>query len=229
MGRGLVLLAAALFVACAPVAPMLTGGRTTPRDRTDLALGAAVRVPVGDMVVQSALDDLDRTLALGAGGGAAPIGFVRYGLTEDLELGGEITPSQLRATLRGQLPLGSLGLLNLGIAPFGGYALEGDALAARGGALATLAVTLDISSIYEAWIGVRVGVEHAAGELGESSLALTGLRTGGAVGIGIGFRRFHVLIELAVDHELWWGSLDDSSIQRNGVVLTPAFAFRLRL
>jgi hypothetical protein len=195
-----------------------------------LAVGGAARVPIGDLVPQAAPEDDALLLAFGAPSGVAPSAFVRHGLSDQVELGLEASGSSLRGSLRGLFDLGSFAHLVLGIAPFAGGLYDGDGGAAfRGGALVPVAITLEVFSLYEAWVGLRAGIEHIAGDLADRSVSFTGLRTGGVVGLGVGFRRLHVLLELAIDHELWWGRLGDRSVERNGVALTPAFAVRLRL
>ncbi|MGE3636885.1 MAG: hypothetical protein AB7P00_43680, partial [Sandaracinaceae bacterium] len=59
---------------CATVLPSLAGGRVTPCGRVDVAGGAAVRVPVGDLVAQVTPDDVERSLAVAGPGGVAPLG-----------------------------------------------------------------------------------------------------------------------------------------------------------
>src|SRR5262245_45713688 len=115
---GLALLALAL--GCAPAAPQLSGGRTTPHGRTDLALGSAMRVPVGDLVAQPTPDDLQTALAYSAPGGVVPLGFVRHGITRDVELGVDVVGTTLRGSVRGQLDLGSDVKLVLGAIPLVG-------------------------------------------------------------------------------------------------------------
>jgi hypothetical protein len=220
---------ACVVSACAPSAPLLSGGRTTPHGRSDLAAGAAFRVPVGDLVAQPAAEDRESALAYGAPGGAAPLGSVRHGVTRDVEIGADIVGTTLRGSVRGQLELGSSALLVLGAMPLVGLAGQDEDYAVRAGGLVPIVVSVDLSSLYEAWIGVRVGLEHVTGSLGGRAIELSGLRTGGVIGLGVGFRRLHVLLELAIDHEYWWGAIGGSSVERNGVALTPAFAVRLRL
>lgn len=224
-----VLLACAV-AGCATAEPTLAGGRTVPPGRSDLAAGGAFRVPVGELVAQPLPEDDEQLLAFGAPGGAAPVVFARHGLDEHLDLGVEASGSSVRASLRGRIPLGSLAHVLIGIVPHAGAVsdLEGND-AFRGGAMLPIVLGAEVFSMYEAWIGARVGLEHVTGELASRSVGLTGVRTGGVVGLGVGFRRLMLLVELAVDHELWWGSLGDTRIERNGVALTPAFALRLRL
>lgn len=224
LGGSLTLL---FLVACAPALPSFAGGRTVPSGRTDLALGGAVRVPVGDMVAPPMGDASDRALALTAVGGATPAAFVRHGLTDDVDLGVEATASSARLLARGRFRSGLMSFVG-GIAPHVGLAhVDGELV--RAGATIPLVLAIDVVSAYEIWIGVRAGLEHVFGELGGEAISMTGLRTGGMVGLAVGFRRFSVLVELGVDHELWTGSVGAVRVERSGLVLTPAFGFRLRL
>lgn len=224
-------LALALVSGCAPALPTFTGGRTTPSDRTDIALGGAVRVPVGELVPEGT-DPSDELLRLSSVGGVAPVAFVRHGLTEDVDLDVQAAGSTLRIGVRGQLRLPSGLRLVAGLTPHVGAAYDDGRMVRFGGAL-PIALAIDLFSVVEAWIGARLVVEHATGELGQDASArgasVTGIRSGGVVGLAVGFRRVHVLVELGVDHELWLGEIGDTSIERSGVALTPAFALRIRL
>lgn len=191
-----------------------------PRGRTDLAVGAAVRVPVGDLASEPMLAEVSP-------GGVAPSGFVRHGLGPDADLGAEISGTSARAMLRGQLGLDMVRLVG-GIAPHVGLAHSGGELVRVGGTV-PITLAIDLFSLYEVWIGARVAVEHLTGSAQAASISMTGLRTGGVVGMAVGFRWLWVLVELGVDHELWTGSVSDISIERNGLVLTPAFAVRVRM
>jgi hypothetical protein len=226
-------LAGLALAACAPVGPVLAGGRTTPNDRSDLALGAAVRVPMTDLV-PAAMGPARELTTFGASGGAAPVAAVRHGLNEDVDLGVEAVGSSMRVTLRGQIPIGPAFLIG-GISPEGGLVYsdprEGTmgGSAFRGGATVPLLFALDLFSLYELWIGPRFGLAHIGGDSAGRSVAFTGLRAGGVVGMAVGFRRIHLLADLAIDYEHWCGSLGGTGVERDALVLTPAFAIRIRI
>ncbi len=200
-----------------------------PIGRSDLALGGAVRVPTGDLAPEAMGDDADQALRYGAPGGAVPVAFFRYGFGDDADLGVEASGTTLRAMLRGRLRLGGFASLMGAIVPHLGVAHDGSA-AVRGGGTLPVVVGFDVLSVLEIWLGVRGAIDHLGGELaGGDTVSLTGVRTGGVVGVAAGFRRLHVLVELGIDHELWLGELAGRSIERNGLALTPGFAVRLRL
>jgi len=207
-------------VGCAPTFGSFAGGRTVPRGRSDLALGAAVRVPVGDLASEPLLSEVSP-------GGVAPSGFARHGLGPNADLGIEISGSSARAMLRGQVGAGMARLVG-GIAPHVGLAHSDGELVRVGGTI-PLTLSIDLFSLYEVWIGARIAVEHLTGSVQAASISMTGLRTGGVVGMAVGFRWLWLLVELGVDHELWSGTVSDTSIERNGLVLTPAFAVRVRM
>jgi len=222
------LLAAA--AGCAPAAPSFAGGRTVPPGRADLATGAAFRVPTGELAPAAGGDEADQALRFGAPGGAAPVVFLRYGLGPQADLGLDGTGTSGRALLRARLPFLGFGSLIVGLAPHLGVGGDEDAAALRVGGTVPVVLSFDVLSVLELWVGARGGLEHiGGGEAGGVSVELTGVRTGGVIGLATGFRRLHVLIELGIDHEYWTGSVGDSSIERNGLVLTPAFTIRLRL
>lgn len=215
---------------CAPSLPAFAGSRTTPEGRLDAVLGMAGRLPTGDLASGDAL-------SLAGPGGIAPAGAVRVGVSDDVDLGLVVSSASGRAELRWGTRLGQL-RAHVGLAGFGGYAVtNADANGAQGsgwraGALLPLTLAFDVAGILEAWIGARFAFERVEGELGPGALgarsALWGLRGGGVVGLALGFRRVHILAELAVDGEHWSGQNGGVSLERAGVALTPAFALRVR-
>jgi hypothetical protein len=223
------------LVGCAPAAPMLLGSRTTPRDRVDVGLGGAARIPVGELSPRDAGDEM---LAFAEPGGLAPVGYARWGFVRHGSLGAFVTGSTLRLELHGEARLSTFLRLAYGIMPYGGYAWSGVRQGTPGGegwrvgALAPLAISFDAGGVIEGWLGIRAGFEQAEGMVGMEGMRAAGnlsaFRGGGFVGIAAGLRRLHVLAELAVDYEYWRGSLGGVAIERQGAVFTPGFALRIR-
>lgn len=228
-GLASVLLCGAL-AGCAPSLPSFAGSRTTPADRADVVLGMAARVPTGDLAS-------DASLALAGPGGIAPAGAVRVGVSPDLDVGMVVSGASGRIEARYGARLGQL-RAHVGVAGFGGYAVtDPDANGAQGsgwraGGFVPLTLAFDVAGILEAWIGARFAFERVEGTLGPLAMGATtdawGLRGGGVVGLALGFRRVHVLAELAVDGEHWSGHVGATSFERAGVSLTPALGARVR-
>lgn len=233
-GRTLAVLAWGVLVSvasgCAPSLPSFAGSRTTPADRTDVLLGMAARVPTGDLAS-------DASLALAGPGGLAPAGVVRVGVSPEVDVGMVVSGASGRLEARYGTRLGQL-RAHIGVAGFGGYAVtDPDANGAQGsgwraGGFVPLTLAFDVAGILEAWIGARLAFERVEGDLGPSALGARtdawGLRGGGVIGLALGFRRVHVLAELAVDGEHWSGHVGTTSFERAGVSLTPAFGARVR-
>lgn len=196
---------------CAPAHPVLGGAATTPQDRGALALGGAARIPLGEE-----LEGEHRSP-----GGVVPVTSYRRGIGPHTDVGVMVAGPLARLDLRQQLELSEdivRVVLTGSIAPYAG-AIDG--VAPGYGADLPLLFAVDADSLVELWIGPRLGVERAQTEgLGWA----TGLRAGGVVGLAFGFRHLHALVELTAQYEAWWSRVD-----RDGVVLTPAFALRLRL
>jgi len=206
---GPVALCAVLLAGCAAALPALPGGRTTPLARTDLALGGAARIPLGN---RDALGSL--------GGGLAPLVAARHGLLLHTDLGLMVVGMLARVELRQEAVLSDDTIrtrLSVAAAPFGGVDTDG---AATIGAELPLLLGIDGSSVIELWVGCRPAVLRAPYGDGASA---TVWRLGAVVGLAVGFRRVHALVELTADYEHRVGPLPD------GVVLTPGFALRLRL
>ncbi len=222
------------LVGCAPALSSFSGARTTPAGRGDVALGASARVPLGDLAHPS-----DGALVgLTSPGGVAPGGFVRIGLARGWDLGVLAWGPNGRLELRGSVRLGTFTRFIGGVAAYGGgIAQDATPEQSRGdgyrvGALLPLVFALDLGSIFEAWGGIRLGYEHVGGALVVDDRALRGeadaFRGGLVVGLAVGFRRVHALLELAADYELWRGQLDGRPIERQGVALVPGFGLRVR-
>jgi hypothetical protein len=223
-----------VLVGCAPAAPMLLGGSTTPRNRVDVGLGGAARVPVGDLAPREFASG-DELLAFAEPGGIVPVLWARWGFLRDWQAGLFVTGSTARLELMGEASISPFMRLIAGIAPYGGYAIsQGQGALSSGegyrlGALAPLAIALNVGGIFEGWLGARLGVEHAEGTIAEARAGhLTAFRAGAFLGLSVGLPRVHVLAELAADYEYWRGALATLSIERQGLALTPGFALRIR-
>lgn len=229
-----------LSSACAVAPPALTGGSTTPNRRGDVLAGGAARVPFGDLREHGtpvATDSRYRRDAQSAG--IVPVVAARYGLAHDVDLGLMVAGATLRAELRREHVLAETSTrpsFVYALAPYVGLIDGGDALggrATRFGLDLPLTYAVDFGGVYEFWLGARFSAEAVRGRLardGALEHVDAGKLSGGAlVGLGLGFRRLHVLLELTTAYERWWGHHGDQSVSRGGLVLTPAFALRLRI
>ena len=195
---------------CAPAVPVLSGALPTPEDRGAIAAGMAARIPLGSLEEQPA-----------APGGVAPVLEARFGLSRDTDVGlmavGALGRADVRQAVRIVDDLTSYAV-TFGLAPYVGAVHEGGL---RWGAQAPILFTVDAGSVVQLWVGPRIRFERAHTDLEGDA---TGLELGGVLGLGLGFRHFHGLLELSAAYERWWSQTD-----REGLALTPAFALRLLL
>lgn len=231
---GIVLAACGLLFGCAPALSSFSGARTTPAGREDIALGASVRAPLGDLArpVDGPL------LGLMSPGGVAPAGFFRVGIARGWDLGVLVAGPNGRLELRTSVRLGTMARFTAGISGYGGGITreatdaEGRGDGYRVGALLPLVFALDLGGIFEAWGGVRLGFEHVGGQIVTGDIVdrghATAFRGGLVVGLAVGFRRVHALLELAADYEYWRGQLSSVSFERQGIALVPGFGIRVR-
>lgn len=231
------LVASFLAAGCAPALPTLSGGRTTPSDRADLAIGMAARAPALDLA--PADPGTTELLSLSGPGGVVPAGSFRVGLDDAWDLGVIVAGTGGRVEVRTGGPLGTLANYHVGAAISTGYqrseatqsgmgAMLASAEGYRVGAFVPIGIGAALGGIFEGWGTLRLGAEYVNGTVGTQSGDAWIFRSGLALGIGVGFRRVHVLLELAVDFEHVRGQLGAVAIDRSGVVLTPATALRLR-
>lgn len=228
----LALAATAALSACAPALPVWSGGTGTPRGRFDLATGAAVRRPLGDLAKASAATVPSRV----AQGGVTPALQVRHGVGSDLDFALTFSGTLVRLDVRRAMLLAASGTTTYSLLPslgvYGG-AFE-DTTGARGawfGADAPLLLGVSFGTIIDLYVGPRFGLERAHGAWfeNESRASGLGLRAGGTVGVGAGFMGHLGLLELTVQHEWWDGEVGGRPADARGFVLIPSFAFRIRL
>lgn len=216
---------ALLLPACAPALPPLAGGDTTPGGRGDLALGGSARVPFGEL-----RDHEDAVLNEATTAGVAPVAQGRIGLGNHTDVGLRLQGNLARASLRKRWQVErQLGLL-VGAAPYAGWVPDrgGDRSPGRRlGLDVPLTLGARFNGVYEAWGGLRFAMEHATAP-NEPRESVLGMRAGLILGLAVGFRRLHALLELTADYE-YWAVQSGSEASYGGMALTPAFALRFRL
>lgn len=233
----LVLLSVVAAGGCATAVPAMVGGSTTPKHRTDLGVGGAARVPLGKLKNWDTGEPNYQPDA--SAGGVVPMGYGRYGLTDEWDLGLLVAGTMARADFRNETLLkdgSSRSALVVGISPYGGWIAEDGARAAGGRAGLEVPFTygVEIGGVYEFWLGGRASGEWVKGdfERGDAQTLQSGfgIRVGPVIGMALGIRRFHALVELTAAYEHWSiGGVDGGRLRRNGVALIPGFALRLRL
>lgn len=212
-------------------------GSTTPSSRADTSLGAAVRIPTGDLRDDAADPSEYRRRAEPAG--LTPVAAFRYGVARGLDVGALLAGTTLRLDVRRELGAfedTTRPTWIVSASPFVGWIPEHDELGRgyRVGLEGRVARAVDIGGLYEAWAGLRLGTEAVAGEFAREGLARAdgrafALRGGAMLGVSAGFRRVHAFLELSVVYEHWWGEHGDTRLNHGGVVLTPSFGLRVRI
>jgi len=233
----LVLLAA--MSSCATAVPAMVGGSTTPKNRTDIGIGGAARVPLGDLKDPVVTDPGEPGYREAAdAGGVVPLAYARYGLSRTWDLGLMVAGTMVRADARHETLLqdgSTRSSLVVGIAPYGGWITDRDGSGSGGrvGLEVPFTFGVDIGGIYEFWIGARGSGEYVLGDFRISGSAArasgAGVRIGPVIGMALGVRRFHALIELTAAYEHWFIDQAGVSLDRGGFALIPGFGLRLRL
>ncbi len=217
----------------------MSGGATTPEYRTDLGIGGAARVPLGDLKgTPSDMSAADDYVNQAEAGGLVPLAYGRYGMGEHWDLGLMVSGTTVRAEVRREKSL-SGGILRsaliYGLAPYGGWIPETDGSGSGGrvGGEIPFVFGAEVGTAYEFWFGARASAEYVTGmfelEGVEQDTHGVGLRIGPVLGMALGIPRFHVLVELTAAYEHWFIDSAQQSFHRGGVVLIPGFGFRLRL
>ncbi len=224
---------------CATAMPAMAGGSTTPKHRTDFGIGGAARVPLGDLKDPSVEDPGDSGFREAAdAGGIVPMGYGRYGLSRDWDIGLLVAGTTIRVDARHETVLRNgttRSSFVVGIAPYGGWIgdRDGSGHGGRVGLEVPFTYGMDIGGVYELWVGARGSGEAVFGDFevtgGTSRASGGGIRFGPVVGMALGVRRFHALVELTAAYEYWFIDQAGVSLNRGGFALIPAFALRLRL
>jgi hypothetical protein len=232
------LLPVLIVAGCAPAIPVLGAGSTTPERRGDFALGGAVRIATGELDPANAPPEAVSALGEAASSGVAPVASFRYGVASATDLGVTVAGTLGRLDVRHEIVLSEdiIRFVALaGIGAYGGHMGGGpdDGAGARVGGDVPLVLGVDAVGLVSAYLGGRIGVEHAWGELGATGArqraAVTGFRAGGLFGLALGFRHVHALFELSALYERWSGDVGGAGLEVEGFVLVPAFALRVRM
>ena len=224
---------------CATAVPAMSGASITPKNRTDLALGGAARVPLGGLKDPVVVDPGESEYRYAAdAGGVVPMAYGRYGLTDKWDLGLMVAGTTVRAEARYAHVLQegtTRSSLIVGLAPYGGWIPDRDASGSGGrvGFEVPFVYGIEIGGVYEIWIGARGSGEYVFGDFqvaGSGRKASgAGVRAGPVIGMALGVRRVHALIELTAAYEYWFIDHAGVSLNRGGFVLIPGFGIRLRL
>ncbi|MBW2508618.1 MAG: hypothetical protein JRE81_08315 [Deltaproteobacteria bacterium] len=235
---GIVLVSAAALGGCATAVPAMIGASTTPNNRTDVGFGGAARVPLGELKDPAVIDPGDSQYRYAAdAGGVVPMAYGRYGLADRWDLGLMVSGATVRAEVRYERVLTegtTRKALVVGMAPYGGWIAERDQSGGGGrvGFEVPFAFGVEIGGIYEIWLGARGSGEYVFGDFqiagSEQRASGAGLRAGPVVGMALGIRRIHVLVELTAAYEHWFIDHAGTSLDRGGFVLIPGFGVRLR-
>jgi len=238
IGIGFALLTLAALGGCATAMPSMIGASTVPKNRTDFGLGGAARVPLGDLRGPDVPDPGDSEYRYAAdAGGVVPMAYGRYGLSSRWDLGLMVSGTTVRAEARYERVMREgttrTGLV-VGMAPYGGWIPERDQSGSGGrvGFEVPFAFGVEIGGIYEIWLGARGSGEYVFGDFQISGSAQSasgaGLRLGPVIGMALGVRRVHALVELTAAYEYWFIDHAGESLDRGGFVLIPGFGIRFR-
>lgn len=238
IGVGFVLLTLAALGGCATAVPAMMGASTTPKNRTDIGLGGAARVPLGELRDPLVLDPGASEYRYAAdAGGVVPMAYGRYGLAENWDLGLMVSGTTVRADARYERVLSdgtTRKALVVGMAPYGGWIPDRDG-SGRGGRVGfevPFVFGVEIGGIYELWLGARGSGEYVFGDFqvagSEQKASGAGVRAGPVIGMALGVRRIHALVELTAAYEYWFIDHAGASLNRGGFVLIPGFGIRLR-
>jgi hypothetical protein len=217
----------------------MSGASTVPKNRTDLGLGGAARVPLGALKDPAVLDPGESQYKYAAdAGGVVPMAYGRYGIARNWDLGLMVSGATVRLDARYERVLRegtTRSALVVGMAPYGGWIPDRDQSGSGGrvGFEVPFVYGVEIGGVYELWLGARASGEYVFGDFQVAGSAQrasgAGLRIGPVIGMALGVRRVHALVELTTAYEYWFIDHAGASLDRGGFVLIPGFGIRLRL
>jgi len=229
-------LAAACLSGCAGSSPLLHPAHTLPAG--DVMVGAGVTGTIGVLAATEVSQSNSSEPVLedfAVAPGVGPWGAGRVGIPGENEAGITYAGRSFRVDVRHAFPVGDLHL-SLGV---GGSALVprerggGDDLGAVTGGGADVPILLGWVSdaeLYSVWFGPRGGFEILTGSIVESEFLPGGREdvkvpfsgkhffVGGLLGAKVGFRTFHVALEVDVNYHFADGTFGEGSPLGGGII-----------
>ena len=247
--RPLVVLAVACSLGCAGSTPLLHPAHTLQPGRVMMGAGVAGHLgalEAADIVGEDTSEGVLEDFAVAPG--VAPWAAGRIGIDGDNEAGVTYAGRSFRVDFRHAFKLEPLHL-SLGL---GGSALiprrrggDADLGSAYGGGfdVPVLLGWVSDAELYSVWFGPRGGFEYLVGDVLESELRTTGRGdtfvpfearhgfVGGLLGAKIGFRNFHVALEVDVAYHLADGTFGEvpTDVSLGQLTISPAGALLLTL
>lgn len=207
-----------MLAACATTSPTFSGGSTTPEARLDFALGSASSFAFGRTRKKN---PGQRTLT--------PLAFARYGLSKTTDASIMMSYAGASFEIRREFIVQNgvdRRAFTLGAKPR--FQMLGDSDDLLVGIDFPLAFNVEVGGLYELWVGGK----FSAGYLNNADVFFIGsnanaetIGAGAFLGLALGFRRVHAMIEINADYQYWM--LDGEN--KHVLVLTPAFALRFRI
>jgi len=158
---------------------------------------------------------------------------VRVGISRTMDLGVTASPWLVRPEWRIMHELSdeqSRFSLSAAVMPYAGWvATDSDATARRRyGLELPLIIGFDAGGVYEAWAGLRLAADYTHGQaVPMQNTRVWAARVGPVLGVGLGFRHVHGLLELSALYEHEHQTSPTTQTMR-ALVLLPAFSLRFR-
>jgi hypothetical protein len=242
--RRLLLTALPLVVGCGGGVPLLHGVQVVPSNTVTFGAGFSGSVVPLDTSGQGDASDRERVEAASVSPGLAPWVGARLGVGGGYDLGLTYTGRLARFDARRVLSLSQAVDLSLGLGASGVLPRRIDSVGMNvsgfGGDLPLLVGWRSAGDIYAVWLGARGGGEALRGQrdlassvpvgAGPGVEPVSGWRAyaGGLLGLRVGFRHVHALLEL--DASMQWVEADLGSrhVTLQAFTLAPAGALVAR-